>query len=152
MVSDRVLDRQQFPVGLSRCKRRQFPQSGQQAGGGTLPQQHPAVPTDERDLVSDRLQRCPSARLVRGAGAELPYRAIAAARIARHADERAEFHQRLIELTRRTGRQQCGRDQPRFVTWKEPVEHAGDVAVHKRLRLIERNAGNRAGSVATDAR
>src|SRR5262245_14707204 len=108
--------------------------------------------------------------------------ATVALRLSRRANQRAEFHERLIQegtrmsLTQRTRRSQrigflrvlrvlCVRHElfgdspePRagfLVAWiffdpENPREHANDVAVEDRRRLIERDAADRSGGVAAN--
>ncbi len=106
------------------------------------------------------------------------YRTNQALRISRRANQRAKFHQRLIEM--RTGicvarrilflrrlrvlraTNQFFRQLPKpcigflflwiFADAKNARQHADDIAIKNRRRLIEGDAANRAGGVAADSR
>ena len=90
--------------------------------------------------------------------------------LTRRANDRAQFHQRLIEvrtvslarsLSPRGGPDQVLREPPEpgvglfsariFGDTEEAGEHANDIAVEDRSRLIERNTTDCAGGVTADA-
>src|SRR5262249_36644702 len=72
------------------------------------------------------------------------------------ADGGAEFHHRLIDHPRLGSFNESGGGIPqhfRFVAFPsmDAAKDATHIAVHDRIRLIERNAENRPGHVASDA-
>jgi hypothetical protein len=87
-----------------------------------------------------------------------------AARAGRRAQCRAELHEPLIEIARRRGIRQRRHHRPRAVPERPGAgarldvkldreharEHAGDVAIHQRRALAERDRGDRACGVRPD--
>ena len=98
-------------------------------------------------------------------------RAVAAKRVARRADQRAQFHHRLVEgggvslpwlLQGQRVFHQVGGNRPQAIgDWlglrrlfdtEQSRQHSGDVAVHDRLGLVERDAADRAAGVTPHSR
>lgn len=152
-----------------RPPRRQLPQTSQQPPRRPLPQQHPTPPQHQQPILGHRSQlwqapaiRQPTLPAPLPGHTHRPQRTPLAPRLSRHAHQRPQLHQRLIELPASARRQQLLRQRPQpsqrgrradvGPQSKHPRQHPRHIAVHHRRPLIKRNARNRPGRVPPDTR
>ena len=146
----------------------QFPEIRKQAVAGTARQQDPAAARHEGsfgDEMNGLRFGAAIGQLVdetaRAGGADFDERTGVALGTGGGADQRAEFHQRLVELADVRVRQevtgefperlQCSRGFYIGADGEHAGKHAGDISIDERGALAERDAGDGAGGVATDA-
>src|SRR6266853_4277468 len=147
-------------AGLGRCKRRQLPHARhQRALQRALLQQNAAVPADQR-VTQNGL--APGVALFSGnrptRNTHCSNRTYITERLPRQADQRAQFHHRLVEVSGMALVQQAlrkfpitlfrDRDSRRCTIGKDALQNSLHIAIHHRHRLAKRDAGDRSRGVA----
>src|SRR4029077_5350603 len=149
-------------AGGRRYKRRQLPHARHQRPLlRRLLQQHAAVPADQRVT-----QNRPAARIAFFSGdwptrnTHCSNRTYVAQRPPRQADQCAQFHHRLVEVSGMAFVQQafrkvpialfCDRSTTRSTIGKDALQNSLHIAIHHRHRLPKRDAGDRSRGVASN--